>query len=87
MQDNNIENEYNKFIKSLTERIFKEIQHTYGDTYPLNLNLTEEEKLLGELARLQTILNILEEREEYEQCIILRNKIRLIEKKLEEYED
>ena len=87
MQDNNIENEYNKFIKSLTDRIFKEIQNTYGDTYPLNLNLTEEEKLLGELARLQTILNILEEREEYEKCIILRNKIRLIEQKLEEYED
>lgn len=87
MQDNNIENEYNKFIKSLTDRIFKEIQRKYGDTYPLNLNLTEEEKLLGELARLQTILNMLEEKEEYEQCIILRNKIRLIEKKLEEYED
>ena len=87
MQDNNIENEYNKFIKSLTDRIFKEIQRKYGDTYLLNLNLTEEEKLLGELARLQTILNMLEEKEEYEQCIILRNKIRLIEKKLEEYED
>jgi|TARA_X000001316_G_C902619_1_gene20338 protein-arginine kinase activator protein McsA len=81
----NINDNYNEFINDLTNKIYKLILKQYGDKYPLNLNLDEEEMLVGELARLHTILNALEEREDYEQCIIVRDKIKKLEEKLNEY--
>ena len=41
----------------------------------LNTQLTEEELLVGELARLMTLLNVYEEKEEYEKASIIKNKI------------
>ena len=41
----------------------------------LNTQLTEEELLVGELARLMTLLDIYEEKEEYEKAAIIKNKV------------
>ena len=38
--------------------------------------LNDEEKLVGELARLQTIMMILEDKEEYEKAAMIQKKIR-----------
>lgn len=43
---------------------------------------TEEDILLGELARLNTILAQLEERDEFEKAAIVANKIKYIENKI-----
>ena len=44
--------------------------------------LTNEEYFVGELARLQTILAIYEDKEEYEKAAIILKKIKKIAKKL-----
>jgi len=44
--------------------------------------MNEEEKLVGELAKLQTIMMILEDKEEYEKAAIILKKINNINKKL-----
>ena len=41
-----------------------------------------EEELIGELARLTTLLSIYEEKEQYEKAKIIENKIKIITKKL-----
>ena len=41
-----------------------------------------EEKLIGELARLTTLLSIYEEKEQYEKAKIVEDKIKIITKKL-----
>ena len=42
-----------------------------------------EEHLIAELARLTTLLTIYEEKEQYEKAAIIKNKIRIINKKLD----
>ena len=54
----------------------------YGDIYPLKFPQDEEEILLSEMARLSTILNILEEREDFEKCMIVKERIENIETRL-----
>ena len=44
--------------------------------------MTEEEALIGELARLQTLLMIFENKEEYEKAAILLSKLNAIKSKL-----
>ena len=44
--------------------------------------MTEEEALIGELARLQTLLMIFENKEEYEKAAILLSKLNAIKTKL-----
>jgi len=44
--------------------------------------MDEEERLVGELAKLQTIMMILEGKEEYEKAAIILKKINKINKKL-----
>ena len=46
------------------------------------LDLNEEEKLVGELAKMQTIMMILEDKEEYEKAAIILKKINVINRKL-----
>tara|TARA_R110001599_G_scaffold272057_1_gene473256 strand:+ start:46 stop:339 length:294 start_codon:yes stop_codon:yes gene_type:complete len=53
----------------------------------LNTQLTEEELLVGELARLMTLLNIYEEKEEYEKAAIIKNKIDKINNKLDQIDN
>ena len=75
-------NELEQYIEQLTELVFKRIMDRYGDIYPLKFPQDEEEILLSEMARLSTILNILEEREDFEKCMIVKNRIENIETRL-----
>ena len=51
------------------------------------IDMTEEEDLLSELAKLMTLMNLYTEKEEYEKCSLLKARIRDIKRKLKEYED
>ena len=53
----------------------------------LNTQLTEEELLVGELARLMTLLNTYEDKEEYEKVSIIKNKIDKINNKLDQIDN
>jgi hypothetical protein len=53
----------------------------------INTDLTEEELLVIELARLMTLMNVLEEKEEYEKAAVLKNKVEKIEDKLDHIEN
>ena len=48
------------------------------------LGMDDEERLVGELAKLQTIMMILEGKEEYEKAAIILKKINNINKKLKD---
>ena len=50
------------------------------------INMTEEEDLLSELAKLMTLMNLYTDKEEYEKCALLKARIRDIKRKLKEYE-
>ena len=50
----------------------------YGSGY----EITDEEMLMGELARLQTILMIYEDKEQYEKAAVIMDKINRIQYKL-----
>tara|TARA_B110000003_G_scaffold230797_1_gene233116 strand:- start:76 stop:321 length:246 start_codon:yes stop_codon:yes gene_type:complete len=76
----NIHNEHN--IELLADLVLAKILEKYGDISPLTLLANEEELLISELARLNTILMMLEEKEEYRKAAIILNKINRIEKKL-----
>ena len=51
------------------------------------IDMTEEQELLGELAKLMTLMNLFTDKEEYEKCSLLKARIRDIKRKLKEYED
>ena len=51
------------------------------------IDMSEEEELLAELAKLMTLMNLYTEKEEYEKCSLLKARIRDIKSKLKEYED
>ena len=44
--------------------------------------LSEEEVLVAEMAKLMTMMNMYEEREEYERCAVIKKKIDKINKRL-----
>ena len=86
MDNNNNElfdlSKFDDYIDQLAELVFARIIEQYGDIYPLNFTSNKEEILIGELARLQTQLAMLEDRQEYEKCAIVKMRISKIEKKL-----
>ena len=49
------------------------------------LSLTEEENALGDLAKYMTLMNMFEEKEEYEKCAVCKLKIDNVNKILEKY--
>ena len=51
------------------------------------IDMTEEEELLAELAKLMTLMNLFTKKEEYEKCSLLKARIRDIKSKLKEFED
>ena len=51
------------------------------------INMTEEEDLLSELAKLMTLMNLFTDKEEYEKCALLKARIKDIKYKLKQYED
>lgn len=65
-----------------------QIQQLYNSGYTIeksksdNMGLNDEEKLVGELAKMQTIMMILEDKEEYEKASVIQKKIQIINKKL-----
>jgi len=67
------------YQKQYDEQFKDEMQRMIDETTQGN---AKEEILLGELARLHTILAQLEEKEKYEQAAIIKRKIEHIENKL-----
>ena len=69
-----------------------QIQKLYNEGYTISnntvekyrdeLGLNQEERLVGELARLQTIMMIFEDKEEYEKAAMIQKKIEKINFKL-----
>jgi len=49
------------------------------------LSLTQEENAIGELAKYMTLMNLFEDKEEYEKCAICKLKLDNINKILEKY--
>ena len=49
------------------------------------LSLTEEENSVGDLAKYMTLMNLFEEKEEYEKCAICKLKIDNVNKILKKY--
>jgi hypothetical protein len=81
-----VEKLHNDFAFKLMDESIKEeeeklsINDLLNDKY--SFKEEEEEKLIGELARLTTLLIMYEEKELYEKAAIIKNKIRIINKKL-----
>ena len=71
-----MDEDYNNQVRKLYENGF--IINDVSD----KLGMNEEEKLVGELAKLQTIMMILEDKEEYEKAAIILKKINVINRKL-----
>ena len=49
------------------------------------LNLTEEENAVGDMAKYMTLMNLFEDKEEYEKCAICKLKLDNVNKILEKY--
>lgn len=49
----------------------------------IDVKLTEEEILLGELARLMTLMNLHEDREEYEKAAVIQRKVNDVNNRLD----
>ena len=49
------------------------------------LNLTEEENSVGDLAKYMTLMNLFEDKEEYEKCAICKLKLDNVNKILSKY--
>ena len=92
------ENEIEKLAQLLFDKIMEkqeqadldyadQIQSLMNNGYVISditdkLGINEEEKLVGELAKMQTIMMILEDKEEYEKAAIILKKINVINRKL-----
>ena len=51
------------------------------------IDMTEEEDLLSELAKLMTLMNLFTEKEEYEKCALLKARIKDIKRQLKRIEN
>ena len=51
------------------------------------IDMTEEEDLLSELAKLMTLMNLYTDKEQYEKCSLLKARVRDIKSRLKEHED
>ena len=45
-----------------------------------NLDMTEEQDALGEAARLMTLMNVFEDKEEYEKCAVIKRRMNVVNK-------
>ena len=65
------------------EEFHSSVQDLYGqESSKEAFVMTEEEALIGEMARLQTLLMIFENKEEYEKAAIILSKLNAIKTKL-----
>ena len=71
-----MDEDYHNQVRKLYENgfVIDDVTNKFG--------MDEEEKLVGELAKLQTIMMILEGKEEYEKAAIILKKINKINNKL-----
>ena len=49
------------------------------------LDMTEEENAVGDAAKYMTLMNLFEDKEEYEKCAICKLKLNNVEKILKKY--
>ena len=73
--------------EQMDEDYHNQVRKLYENGFVINdvtdkFGMNEEERLVGELAKLQTIMMILEDKEEYEKAAIILKKIELINRKL-----
>ena len=73
--------EYHEQVQRLVNNGYQ-ISSVQAEKYKDELGLNQEEKLVGELARLQTIMMIFEDKEEYEKAAMIQKKIEKINFKL-----
>ncbi len=73
--------EYHEQIQKLVDNGYQ-ISSVQAEKYKDELGLNQEERLVGELARLQTIMMIFEDKEEYEKAAMILKKIDKINNKL-----
>ena len=69
-------------IEQLAQRVAKIILDQLHEGLLLDLQPNAEEELLAELARCMTLMSKYLAEEKYEQCELLKKKIKTIEKKL-----
>ena len=67
--------------KEWDQQFTTDVNQMFGATV-YTVGPDEEQLLLAELARLMTLLSQYEEKQEYEKCSIVQNKIRIIQNKL-----
>ena len=73
--------EYHEQIQKLMNNGYQ-ISSVQAEKHKDELGLNQEERLVGELARLQTIMMIFEDKEEYEKAAIIQKKIEKINRQL-----
>ena len=65
------------------DREFEEnVQDMFKAGFTAEIKLTEEELMIGELARLQTLMMLYENKEEYEKAAVLLKKVNDLKKRL-----
>ena len=85
------EEELNKLATKIVSRMMKLksmedwYQHLYNsenaaDMEYENLDMTEEEDAIAEAARLMTLMNLFEDKEEFEKCAIIKRQMNRINK-------
>ena len=73
-----------KYLFKLRADLDKELFNIYEMLLNLiDVKLTEEEILLGELARLVTLMNLHEDREEYEKAAVIQRKVNDVNNRLD----
>ena len=65
-----------------TTYTFKPFMEPYKPKKYEDPEIGQEEELIGELSRLMTLLNLYEDKEEYEKCAKIKKKIDAINRKL-----
>ena len=73
--------------EQMDEDYHNQVRKLYENGFVINdvtdkFGMNEEERLVGELAKMQTIMMILENKEEYEKAAILLSKLNAIKTKL-----
>jgi uncharacterized protein YllA (UPF0747 family) len=76
-----LDQEYHEQVQKLMTNGYQ-ISSVNAEKYKDELGLDREERLVGELARLQTIMMIFEDKEEYEKAAMILKKIEKINDKL-----
>ena len=69
-------------IEQLAQRVARIILDQLHEGLLLDIEPDKEEELLGELARCMTLMSKYLAEEKYEQCELLKKKIKTIERKL-----